>query len=126
MKRIVISVFLSILGPGLGQIYNRDIRKGVALLLASTFLFLFPMIWLVARVQPLLPKADGQQVSQEAVQAAALQVLQKDKFLLNFISFAFLGLWAYAITQAYFRAKEINEAEAAGGPGPDDGEPPDE
>ena len=113
MKGIVIAVMLSFVGPGLGQIYNKDYRKGAVLLALSTILFFVPMIWLVLKLAPMLPGPEQPPVSQEQVKTVALQVIQSDRHLLNLVSFAFLGLWAYAITQAYFKAREIHEKSAA-------------
>lgn len=111
MKRILIAVGLSFLGPGLGQIYNKDYKKGVLLLALSTALFLLPLLWMMAKVAPLLPSPTSGPIQQSQIQEVVMAVIQRDKHTLNLISFAFLGLWAYAITQAYFRAREISEAE---------------
>lgn len=107
MKRIVIAVLLSFLGPGLGQIYNRDYKKGIVLLIFSSSLFLFPLFWLIFNVVPTLPDPKKEVITQEIVQSAALNVIGKDRHILNLISFLFIAVWAYSITQAYFKAKEI-------------------
>ena len=109
MKRIVIAVLLSLVGPGLGQIYNRDYKKGVIFLILSTVLFFVPTVWLIQKIAPLLPDPSQGAIDQEKVKAVALQVVQSDRHLLNWISFAFLGVWALSITQAYFKAREIQE-----------------
>lgn len=111
MKRIVTAILLSLLGPGLGQIYNKEYKKGILLLLVSTAFFLLPLFWLVSKVTPQLPDPKQQTITQEMVQAAAMKVIGDDRHVLNLISFAFLGIWAYAITQAYFKAKELNGPE---------------
>jgi TM2 domain-containing membrane protein YozV len=123
MKRIVFAVLLSFFGPGLGQIYNRDYRRGVILLLVSTGLFILPAVWLVVRVQPQIPKDANPAVTQQAVQAAALGISKKEKKALTAVNLAFLALWAYSITQAYFRARELNESEPEQRSGTGDGEP---
>lgn len=111
MIRIIIAILLSFIGPGLGQFYNRDYKKGTLLLILSSALFLLPLIWLMLKVSPQLPNPKDQALSQEAIQNIVLQTVKGDMHTLNLISFAFLGIWAYAITQAYFKAKEINEKE---------------
>ncbi|MBI2916031.1 MAG: hypothetical protein HYY07_04150 [Elusimicrobia bacterium] len=117
MKRILLSVFLSFIGPGLGQIYNRETKKGVLLLLISSILFLMPLIWLMAQIGPEIKALGGQTPSPEWIQAKVLAAIKKDSHVLNLISFTFLGLWAYAITQAYFKAKEIKDEDKTEGTG---------
>ncbi len=110
MKRIITAVILSLLGPGLGQIYNKDYKKGAALLAVSTLLIFLPAIWLareVARLMPQPPDAIQPEMLREITKTIATQ----NAHVLNIISFTFLGIWAYAITQAYFKAKEISESE---------------
>ncbi|OGR79406.1 MAG: hypothetical protein A3I11_03290 [Elusimicrobia bacterium RIFCSPLOWO2_02_FULL_39_32] len=109
MKRIVISILLSFLGPGLGQIYNKEYKKGTILLVIASSLFLLPMIWLVIALGPMLPDPRTEVIHPDKIQALAKEVIGKDRHLLNLISFTFLGIWAYAITQAYFKSKELNE-----------------
>ncbi len=65
----------------------------------------------MAKVAPQLPDPKQTPITQAIVQEAAMNVIGQDKHTLNLISFAFLGLWAYAITQAYFKAKELSAAE---------------
>jgi len=111
MKRIIIAVLLSLLGPGLGQFYNRDFKKGIILLILSSSLIFFPAIWLYLKVAPQLRELQAEEVTQQMVQSIMTEAVGSDKHILNLISFLFLGLWAYTITQAYFKAREINEKE---------------
>lgn len=108
LKRILIAIFLSFIGPGLGQIYNKEHKKGILLLVASTALFIIPLIWIMSQLKVALPNLKTGAVSPEIVQSAAMEILSRDKHLFNLISFTFLGVWAYAITQAYFKAKDLN------------------
>ena len=109
MSRIVIAVLLSLLGPGLGQYYNRDFRKGTIILVLTTLLIVIPSVWIIRQAPNLLPNLYQEDLTPEMIQSAVTQAAKSQRFILNWISFAFLGLWAYAITQAYFKAKEINE-----------------
>ena len=113
MKRIVTVILLSLIGPGLGQMYNRDYKKGIALIVLSTALFLLPTIWLLRKIAPFLPDPKKEPIDMEKIQLIVLHVIGNDRHILNLITFIFLGLWAYAITQAYFKAKEINEKESS-------------
>ena len=106
MKRIVIAVLLSLVGPGLGQFYNRDFKKGILLLIVSAIILLTPAFWIIAKVAPLLPDPQKQMITQPMIQSAMIHVIQENKHSLNLVTFVFLGVWAYSITQAYFKAKE--------------------
>jgi len=109
MKRIVIAVMLSILGPGLGQLYNKDARKGILLLIVSALLFFSPLFLVFSKIGTKISSSEP--LNPEKVQAAAMEIVQSNNYTFNMLSFAFLGVWAYAITQAYFRAKEISDSE---------------
>ncbi len=109
MKRTTIAILLSLLGPGLGQIYNKDYKKGIILIALSAALFLLPLIWIVTKVGPRLPNPKDGAITQEMVQPLILEAVGEGKHILNIISFTFIGVWAYAITQSYFKSKELNE-----------------
>ena len=106
MKKALIASLLSFLGPGLGQIYNHEHKKGWILIFLAAVLFLVPSIWIIKSVGPIPEGTDILEI-QAAVTRAALE----QKHTLNIVTFVFLGLWAYAITQAYFKAKESAEEE---------------
>lgn len=69
------------------------------------------MIWLMIALGPMLPDPKTEVIHPEKVQALAKEVIGKDRHILNLISFTFLGIWAYAITQAYFKSKELSSKE---------------
>ncbi len=111
MSRPVMAVILSLLCPGLGQIYNREHKRGWALIALTTALFMVPSFWLMRSVAPILQGG----MDPLEVQAAMGKVVQENKHPLNLFTFAFMGVWAYSIVQAYFKAKEIaDSAEPSG------------
>ena len=112
MKRIIIAVLLSLFGPGLGQLYNKDYKKGIILLVVSSLLIFVPVLWLYLKVVPELQGLDPSTLTPQRVQELTNNAVGNNKHILNLITFMFLGLWAYTITQAYFGAKEINDKEA--------------
>ena len=119
MTRIVTVVVLSFLCPGMGQYYNKDYKKGSLILVLTTLMVLLPAVWIVRATAPLLPDAASQgEISPEMIQSAATKVISENRHTLNLISFVFLGLWAYAITEAYFKAKELMEKEEPKEDGP--------
>jgi TM2 domain-containing membrane protein YozV len=111
LSRVVMAVVLSFLCPGLGQIYNREHRKGWIIIILMMFVIIVPSFWLMQSVGPSLEGMD-----QLEIQSAMGKVVTDNRHTLNMVTFGFLGLWAYSITQAYFRAKEISRNEA---PAPD-------
>lgn len=110
MKRILLAVLLSLV-PGLGQVYNREIKKGAFLFLISGTILFAPVIWLILRISPHIPNPKEQPLTPQMLQGEAEQIIRENSHILNLLSFAFLGVWAYAITQAYFKAKELSEQE---------------
>ena len=106
MKKALIASILSFLGPGLGQIYNREHKKGWIFIGLDALLFFLPSIWIMRDVGPAAQGTDRLEI-QQAVQDAALQ----HKHMLNLVTFVFLGLWAYSITQAYFKGRELSAPE---------------
>lgn len=110
----LIAVLLSFLGPGLGQIYNRDYKKGAALLALSSLLVIGPSVWMIRKISPHLPDPQSGNLTPETVQRIASEVVGENKHVFSYITFIFLGLWAYAITEAYFRARELHDKEFPG------------
>ena len=106
MKKAIIASLLSFLGPGLGQIYNREHKKGWIFIGLSAILLFLPLFWIMRSVGPLIQSTDPLEI-QAAVARAALE----HKHTLNILTFVFLGLWAYSITQAYFKGRELSALE---------------
>ena len=103
------AVVLSFLMPGLGQVYNRESAKGWGIVGLTLVLFLVPSVWLVRQAAPIVQTSDPAQI-----QAVMTRIVTENKHALNLFTFTFLGVWAYSITQAYFKAKEISDRESGG------------
>ncbi len=73
----------------------------------SSTLFFLPLVWILTHIRSQIPNLKSGVVPPELVQSVAMEIIMRDKHLFNLISFTFLGVWAYAITQAYFKAKEM-------------------
>lgn len=110
MKRVLLSVGLSLLAPGIGQFYNRQVKKGVGILLASIVLFLTMMGWILAHAVSKVP-SDVIAPTKEMMEPIILETFKEQAGAINIIFILFLALWAYAITDSYFIAKEIDRAE---------------
>lgn len=116
MKRVIFAVLFSLI-PGMGQIYNRETKKGLLLFFISVTLLFLPVIWLISEVAPQLPDPKEQAVNPQLIHASAEKFIKENSHILNILSFTFLGIWAYAITQAYFKAKELSAQETETGEG---------
>ena len=106
MSRVAIAVILSFICPGLGQFYNREPSKGWTITGITLILIVLPTVWLIRQISPAVQTADPMEI-----QDLLVKIVLENKHFLNLITFSFLGLWAYSITQAYFKAKEILEKE---------------
>ncbi|MFP3868231.1 MAG: hypothetical protein ACLFUU_08730 [Desulfobacteraceae bacterium] len=100
MKRSLIAVLLSgLIFPGLGQLYNRDLKKGLCLILLATLgvtvIFLGGLILLNYEYAAIYPAPLTRPVFQEI----ALRILQHPLILIA-ISL-FLGVWVYAVLDAF-------------------------
>ena len=121
MQQIIISVVLSFFLPGLGQLYNRNFKKGFLLIFFTLVLFFLPSIWLVLKIAPQLPITADPVLLRQSAQMLVLKTVKENVHILDVISFVFLGVWAYSMTQAYFGAKEINETATENSKKPSDG-----
>ncbi|MBW1986803.1 MAG: hypothetical protein JRI50_06185 [Deltaproteobacteria bacterium] len=100
MKRSLIALLLSALVfPGLGQIYNRDLKKGLCLILLAslgvTVIFLGGLILLNYEYAAIYPAPLTKPMFQEMV----IKILQHPLILIALS--LFLGVWVYAILDAF-------------------------
>src|SRR5262245_56267925 len=112
MKEIVIAVLLSaFVWPGAGQIYNREYKKGIALI-ALTFLFALSLMMglgmAIAREMPLnFSLADT-----GVVETLRDRVLADNAgFLLTFQLLS-MATWLYAVVDAYMGARDRKKGPA--------------
>ena len=114
MASVIIPVFLSFfLGPGVGQLYNREYKKG-AILIVLSFVALFGAgVWYFKAIQPFLP-ADMSSVDPQALQVllknAAHEVAAKKGYILSLSQAGLMVLWLYGVVDAYkvaIKKKEI-------------------
>jgi hypothetical protein len=105
MASVVIPVLLSLfLGPGVGQLYNREYKKGVILILVSASILVWAVAWYYRAVQPFLPKdlttVDPQALT-ELLRNAMDQINTKSGAVLSFFKAALTVVWIYGIIDAY-------------------------
>jgi hypothetical protein len=105
MATVIIPVLLSLfLGPGVGQLYNREYKKGMVLILVSASLLAWAAAWYYRAVQPYLPKdltAVDPQAMTEILRTAMDQINAKSGAIFSFFKAAMTVLWLYGIMDAY-------------------------
>jgi len=105
MASVIIPVLLCFfLGPGVGQLYNKEYKKGTLLMVGSLLVLVVAGVWYYKNLQPFLP-ADLTSVNPEALQplltnAASQLTAQKGSILAAFEALLTV-LWLYGIVDAY-------------------------
>jgi hypothetical protein len=110
MTNVIIPTLLSFfLGPGVGQLYNREYKKGFLLIGASFLILIGAGIWYYKALHPYLP-ADLTTIDPAALQPilknAADQVNAKDGYILSACEAVMTVLWLYGIVDAYISAQK--------------------
>ena len=105
MASVIIPVLLSFfLGPGMGQLYNKEYKKGVILIVASFVVLLAAGVWYFKAIQPYLPSdmtTVDPQALQEILKNAAGQVSAKQGYILSAAEGLLTVLWIYGMVDAY-------------------------
>ena len=107
MITVLIPVLLSLmLGPGLGQLYNREHKKGWWLIGVSFIVFLAFSVWLSRAAFPYLPKDLDPQSINRAVLRDIIQTHIVEEHTFTFYTYeVLLGLlWVYGVVDAYLGA----------------------
>jgi TM2 domain-containing membrane protein YozV len=95
--------------PGLGQILNRQIRKGLILLGLVFVLFVSGAVKFAFTLTSITASHDLQEASQKLV------VNGNDLFILAGIAIAFLILWIYSVVDAFWVAFQSERSARSAG-----------
>ena len=105
MASVIIPVLLSfLLGPGAGQLYNRDYKKVALLIAASLLILAVSGVWYYQRLQPYIPNdltAVDPAAMQQILQNASGQLASKDSTTLSVFEALLTVLWLYGVVDAY-------------------------
>jgi len=93
--------------PGLGQIINQDIKKGLALLACVFVLFIVGAVKLYLIMSDAFQSAAAQELTAEAVYH---HVLSADFTAIWIVAVLFVLAWAYAVADAFVRGRRIDNA----------------
>jgi hypothetical protein len=110
MASVIIPVLLCFfLGPGVGQLYNKEYKKGVALIAISFMVLIGAGMMYFKAIQPYLPKdltGVDPQAMQELVRNAAAQVSAGKSYILSASEALLTVLWLYGVVDAYLVAQK--------------------
>ncbi len=99
--------------PGLGQIVNQDLKKGLALLAAVFILLILGAVKLYLIMNAAFQGAASRGLSAEAI----LRQLQASDFTALWVLGAlFLGVWIYAVVDAFRRGWKLESRAGEHGP----------
>ncbi len=109
MAAVIIPVLLSLLlGPGVGQLYNKEYKKGVILIVGSALVLAIAGVWYYKAVQFYMPAdmstiADPQAL-QELMTKATTELNANSGFTLLFFKGVLILVWLYGVVDAYLVA----------------------
>jgi hypothetical protein len=102
---IILPVLLSlILGPGMGQLYNKEYKKGAYLIGLSLLVLVGAVMWFLKAIRPDLP-ADLSVIDHDALQTllrnAVNHVVAGQGTTLSIYQGILFALWFYSVFDAY-------------------------
>jgi hypothetical protein len=113
MKKAVVSPLCSgLVIPGLGQIMNQDLKKGIILLAAVFLLFVMGIIKLVRLIHAVFKTGYVDLSNPEMIMA---KLRAEDLSILWYMAAAFIIIWFFSVLDAYLRGRKIDKS-AEGNP----------
>ncbi|HDZ89951.1 MAG: hypothetical protein JRJ09_12710 [Deltaproteobacteria bacterium] len=110
MRKAVISPLCSgLVIPGLGQIINQDLKKGIVILGAVLLLFVAGTVKLVRLIHSVF-QAGNVDLSDPHVIMSRLRA--EDISILWYMGIAFIIIWFFSVIDAYYRGRIIDREEA--------------
>jgi len=109
MKKAIISSLCSaFVIPGLGQLINQDLKKGIILLAGIFLLFVAGIIKLVQLINSLFRSGNIDISDPEMIMA---RLRAQDPTLLWVMAALFLLIWLYSVVDAYIGGRRIDQKE---------------
>ncbi|MBC8466816.1 MAG: hypothetical protein JRF52_12850 [Deltaproteobacteria bacterium] len=107
MKKAVVSPLCSgLVIPGLGQIINQDLKKGIIILAAVFLLFVMGIIKLVYLINAVFRTGSVDLSDPEMIMA---KLRAEDPSILWFMAAVFVIIWFFAVVDAYLRGRKIDK-----------------
>ena len=109
MKKAIASPLCSaFVIPGLGQILNKELKKGILILGGVFLLFIIGVIKMVQLVKAILQSGNLGTLSPDDIMA---RFKAQDPSLLWIIMAAFMAIWLYSVIDAFLKGRKIDMAE---------------
>ena len=109
MKKAVVSPLCSaLIIPGLGQIINQDLKKGIILLAAVFLLFVMGIIKLVRLIDAVFRTGPVDLSNPEMIMA---KLRAEDLSILWYMAAAFVIIWFFSVLDAYIRGRKIDSVD---------------
>ncbi|MBL7202850.1 MAG: hypothetical protein ISS63_00785 [Desulfobacteraceae bacterium] len=109
MKKAVVSPLCSgLVIPGLGQIINQDLKKGIILLAAVFLLFVMGIIKLVRLIHAVFRTGRVDLSDPEMIMA---KLRAEDPSILWYMAAAFVIIWFFSVLDAYLRGRKIDSVD---------------
>ena len=110
MQKAILSPLCSgLVIPGLGQIVNQDLKKGIIILCAVFALFVAGIIRFLQIIHSVF-RSGYTDLSDP--QALLVRLGAEDTTMLWFLGVAFTAMWVYAVVDAYVGGKKMDQLEA--------------
>lgn len=108
MKKAIVSPLCSgLVIPGLGQVINQDLKKGVCILSLVFILFIAGIIKLYRIMSNVLGNMDMNQTDPGMIMS---RLRAEDPSILWYLLMALAVLWFYSVLDAYLRGKKIDRS----------------
>jgi len=109
MKKAVVSPLCSgFVIPGLGQIINQDLKKGIIILAAVFLLFVMGIIKLVYLINAVFRTGSVDLSDPEMIMA---RLRAEDPSTLWFMAAVFVLIWFFSVVDAYRKGRKIDNSE---------------
>ncbi len=109
MKKAIASPLCSaFIIPGLGQIINADLKKGIILLCMVFLMFIFGVIKLVRLIHTVFSSGEIAPSTTEILN----RLRAEDFSVLWYLLLAFAILWFYSVVDAFLKGRKIDRVEA--------------
>lgn len=107
-KAIASSLSSAFVIPGLGQILNKEIKKGLFLLGGVFLLFIIGIIKMVQLIKAILQPGHLDTLSPDDIMA---RIRTEDPSMLWVILAVFAVLWVYSVVDAFLQGRKIDMTE---------------
>jgi len=109
MKKAVVSPLCSgLVIPGLGQIINQDLKKGIIILAAVFLLFVMGIIKLVYLINAVFRTGSVDLSDPEMIMA---KLRAEDPSMLWFMAAVFVIIWFFSVVDAYLKGRKIDSVD---------------